>query len=318
MAYNKETGMYEGYIYCIENTINNRKYIGQTLQTIHKRWLQHTSDAKCHNDNYAIHLAMNKYGVENFVVCQLEQICCHTESELKNELNKLEHLYVMKFDTYNNGYNLTVGGDSNGERDKKIIDIYDLDGNLLYVMNGCNYVDDYFGLPTGSCNKCCLGKRKTSGGMVFRFHGDPFDKYDVENDKCKHIFKFTLDGVFLKEFKNANQAALSIGGKATNSGILDAIKKHNMAYGYYWSFTNEIDLNLFVNKPKYNQLAINQYTTDDVFVMTYESMSEAKRVTGATNIHACCIKTRQTAGGFKWFYADDPEQPDKSKIITSN
>lgn len=34
MAYNKETGMYEGYIYKIINNINNKAYIGQTITTI--------------------------------------------------------------------------------------------------------------------------------------------------------------------------------------------------------------------------------------------------------------------------------------------
>lgn len=31
MSYNKETGMYEGYIYLATNVINNKKYVGQTI-----------------------------------------------------------------------------------------------------------------------------------------------------------------------------------------------------------------------------------------------------------------------------------------------
>lgn len=44
MAYNKETGMYEGFIYIIFNDIDPEKvYIGQTLDTPEKRWNGHCS-----------------------------------------------------------------------------------------------------------------------------------------------------------------------------------------------------------------------------------------------------------------------------------
>lgn len=41
MSYNKETGMYEGYIYLITNLCDNRRYIGQTSRTIAIRWKEH-------------------------------------------------------------------------------------------------------------------------------------------------------------------------------------------------------------------------------------------------------------------------------------
>lgn len=73
MAYNNETGMYEGYIYIITNDINNKVYIGQTKNTIQIRWNghKHTSKSVC---NMLISKAIKKYGVEHFAIREIEKI----------------------------------------------------------------------------------------------------------------------------------------------------------------------------------------------------------------------------------------------------
>ena len=32
-----------GYIYLVTNKINNKKYVGQTVNSVHTRWIQHKS-----------------------------------------------------------------------------------------------------------------------------------------------------------------------------------------------------------------------------------------------------------------------------------
>ena len=41
MSFNKDTGMYEGYIYLITNKVNGKGYIGQTNRTVPFRFQQH-------------------------------------------------------------------------------------------------------------------------------------------------------------------------------------------------------------------------------------------------------------------------------------
>lgn len=60
-------------IYKITNKINNKLYIGQTHNTIEKRWKEHIQVSNRYkktnlDDKYAfaIHKAIAKYGVENF------------------------------------------------------------------------------------------------------------------------------------------------------------------------------------------------------------------------------------------------------------
>lgn len=94
-----------GYIYCITNVINGKKYIGKTTFSVTKRFREHCKDST--NDKYkdrALYKAMNKYGVENFLVETL--IECDDE-----ELSSYEILFIEELDTYKNGYNFTIGGD---------------------------------------------------------------------------------------------------------------------------------------------------------------------------------------------------------------
>lgn len=91
-----------GYIYIIENLLNNKKYIGKTIRNPQIRWKEHIKDNR--HKNLPLQKAFDKYGINNFSFKILE--------ECKNEkLNEREIFYIQKYDSYNNGYNATIGGD---------------------------------------------------------------------------------------------------------------------------------------------------------------------------------------------------------------
>lgn len=85
-------------IYKIENNINHKIYIGQSVN-IERRWRDHRSA----QDELPIHRAFYKYGIENFTFEIIEECS-------KEELDEKECYYIHYFNSYNNGYNLTVGG----------------------------------------------------------------------------------------------------------------------------------------------------------------------------------------------------------------
>ncbi len=93
-------------IYSITNLVNGNMYIGQTLRSFKERWDAHKRElrANVHHNN-CLQGAFNKYGEENLIF----QVV-HSCDELDN-LNKLEVYYIEKYDTFKNGYNLTMGGD---------------------------------------------------------------------------------------------------------------------------------------------------------------------------------------------------------------
>ncbi len=102
-------------IYKIENLITHQKYIGQSKQ-IEKRWAKHKSVAyneKDHSYQLPLYRAIRKYGLENFSFEIIEECLC-------SQLNEKEIYYIKQFDTFFNGYNMTLGGETSvGQKNSK-------------------------------------------------------------------------------------------------------------------------------------------------------------------------------------------------------
>lgn len=85
-------------IYKIENKINHKIYIGQSVNP-YQRFYQHCND----NKNSAIHNAIIKYGVENFELTILEE-------NIEN-YNEREKYWIQYYNSLEKGYNCTEGGE---------------------------------------------------------------------------------------------------------------------------------------------------------------------------------------------------------------
>ena len=92
-----------GFIYKITNKINGKVYIGQTITPIKNRMYKHYSQARNGKNITGIDAAIKKYGEENFEVEQILE--CPNE-----DLDLQEKFYISKYNSFENGYNLTIGG----------------------------------------------------------------------------------------------------------------------------------------------------------------------------------------------------------------
>lgn len=73
-----------GYIYYIVCNLNNKKYIGSTLNNYEKRKLQHFYRlSKNNHSNKYLQDDYNKYGIENFEFIILEEVLCNNENRVK-------------------------------------------------------------------------------------------------------------------------------------------------------------------------------------------------------------------------------------------
>lgn len=92
----------------IRNKINNKCYIGLTSENFRRRFWLHKWKLKtnCHDNSY-LQRSYNKYGFDNFEYLILY---VYNEDDAKS-LNDLEIEYISQYDTYKNGYNMTIGGE---------------------------------------------------------------------------------------------------------------------------------------------------------------------------------------------------------------
>lgn len=88
----------------VTNRETNKKYIGQTVGKLGRRKNEHLCEAIRKRYNSYFHRAIIKYGMCSFD-WKILQECDNIE-----DLNRLEIYYIDLYNTFYDGYNLTLGG----------------------------------------------------------------------------------------------------------------------------------------------------------------------------------------------------------------
>lgn len=92
------------YIYKIENLINHKIYIGQTNNP-QRRFTEHRAKGYEENSHKILYYAFDKYGIDNFSFDVIENVN-------DEDVNDREKYWIAYYDSFENGYNMTEGGDA--------------------------------------------------------------------------------------------------------------------------------------------------------------------------------------------------------------
>lgn len=330
MSYNKETGLYEGYLYLITCKVNQKQYIGQTSTTVQKRFYEHLQKASI-DINY-FHNAILKYGKDNFSISIIDSVSSSNPDELQEILNKGEIYYIAKYNTIApNGYNLTQGGGNTSTRLQKPVCQYGFNGSYISTFSSINDASEKLGINRKGITNCCNrnvsknGKHSYSaGGYIWRFKGDAdiSDSLEYINRNEKRICKYNLENELVCVYDNINIAASDFknsnpnGREKSISDIISEIRKccnyYSVSYrGYKYIYEGQTVRN------RKNAAQVKQYDLSGNIINTYKSITEAAIMTGIKGISACCRKEHNTSGGYIWRYIDDELTDADVKTATS-
>lgn len=103
-------------------------------------------------------------------------------------------------------------------------------------------------------------------------------------------------------------------GKRSYCGTINNIP---LVWMFLEDYTNPTVPNKVLNvyTSHHSGIGVNQYSIEGKFIRSFNSIKEAKQITGITSIINVCSKKKYEAGNFRWYYIDDLNQPDKTKII---
>ena len=229
-----------GIIYKITNKVTNKIYIGQTIKTLDQRWHQHIKEAIEAIDGYRqsfplFHRMIIKYGKENFYPEVIEE--CEN-----SEMNIREKYWINFFNSYNDGYNSTIGGQEIFKEKLAhgaAVFQYDLAGNYITTYSSAQEAADAVKIHVSNIRKNCNGLTKSSGGFKWKWEEElQKEEKEVKKEnkkKNRKVCQYDLDGTLINEFNNVKEAADSIG--ISKTGIYNCCcSKQKTAGGFLWTY----------------------------------------------------------------------------------
>lgn len=256
-----------GIIYKIENKINGKIYIGQTVKSFDERY---GGDIEKNTHNKHLRNSIKKYGIENFVIDK-----CVCKCETKEELDRVEQFYIYVYDAMDpeHGYNKREGGNGgklSNETKQKMSEAQKGEKHPMWGKNPEDYMTEETikikrekqskalkGKPFSNEHKKKLSENHANvSGKKNPMYGKNSEDYMTEeaiqmrrkkiskafkgekNPRARAVIQLSNNGDFIKKYDFIKQAAkeLNINRQSISACCKGKIKS---AGGYMWKYLDE-------------------------------------------------------------------------------
>lgn len=232
---------FTGSIYLIVNKINNKKYVGQTVQDVKVRFNSHClKNSGCPK----LRNAIQKYGKENFKIITLKVFACSDFETLHKQLDYWETWYIEYYHSVEQGYNCTYGGQNakvyseetknkmsismkkfyadHPEAKEKIRDR--LKGNTIWKGKKRS-PESIEKMKKAQSNRSKETREKLSKALT-----------GIKRpNKWIPVLQYDLEGNFIKEWESMSAARKAFGVKDSHIGLVCRGKRKS-CYGFVWKY----------------------------------------------------------------------------------
>ena len=184
-------------IYKVDNSENNKVYIGTTTKSVEQRKADHIQKAKKGVGGY-FQEAIGTYGPEAFEWVEIDT------ANNPNELAEMEKQYILKYDSRENGYNR----DSGGGFQKHVYQYSVDDGALIATYDSLKNAANAVNASRKTISSTCLGQNRTCKGFYWSYTlTEPFV---IQKDKRrKKVEQYDLLGSLIVTYKSVAEASRS-------------------------------------------------------------------------------------------------------------
>ena len=257
-------------IYRIKNKVNNKSYVGSSVNMI-RRFSKHRSNLnKDQHENNYLQKEWNKFGKDNF---EFEMLCIIKENkrEILKELllqKEEEIIELLKSNRTENGYNLQVVKKEKKEKrnNKGITESFrkqlsksqnhrklavvqlTLDGKFVNKFESLTKANKETGVHKTNIQRTCEGKRLTAGNFLWVYEKDYDENKEYKARKpdynkrayMKPVLQFDLEMNLIEEHESLCSAANKTGFHKGNIGKV-CKEKQNTAYGFKWFYKDNYE-----------------------------------------------------------------------------
>ncbi len=276
--------MKKGIVYRLVNRVNGKSYIGRTMD-LSKRMYEHKAVVRKATGKILerpIVKAFLEFGMDAFdleILYESEPFEAKDKKQIDALLDEKEIFYIEKFNTVEDGYNLTKGGKGayglgdrirkgwSKEKRKKL-------SERMSGVNNPNFGKKFVGIKRPALvGKKLSEERKRKISEALKGKGHP------QSEETRRKISEHLKGIPKSESHRKSVAEAKKGKKRPDM----------------W-------------KP------ILQYSTDGVFIKEWQSIREARTIYNSKQIGMCAKGKFRTIAGFVWRFKTSDDIPQKIEV----